>query len=108
MAVEPVEEGGDEQAVGMLGHGRTGLQVVEPLGHAVEHHRERRRATAVGDRPQLRPAERVALGDPDRVRVRDPSFCNLPSIPAMARGSLIADVIAIVASVDPVMGGVDR
>jgi NADH-quinone oxidoreductase subunit D len=45
---------------------------------------------------------------PYRVRMRDPSFCNLPALPAMARGRLIADVVACVASVDPVMGGVDR
>ena len=45
---------------------------------------------------------------PYRVRVRDPSFCNLPALPVMVRGRLIADVIACVASVDPVMGGVDR
>ncbi len=45
---------------------------------------------------------------PYRVRVRDPSFCNLPALPHMVRGRLIADVIACVASVDPVMGGVDR
>jgi NADH-quinone oxidoreductase subunit D len=45
---------------------------------------------------------------PYRVRLRDPSFCNLPIIPEMVKGRLIADVIASVASVDPVMGGVDR
>ncbi|HEX2030602.1 MAG TPA: NADH dehydrogenase (quinone) subunit D [Actinomycetota bacterium] len=45
---------------------------------------------------------------PYRVRVRDPSFCNLPALPEMVRGRLVADVIACVASVDPVMGGVDR
>jgi NADH-quinone oxidoreductase subunit D len=45
---------------------------------------------------------------PYRVRVRDPSFCNLPALPDMARGRLLADVVACVASVDPVMGGVDR
>ena len=45
---------------------------------------------------------------PYRVRMRDPSFCNLPAIPEMVQGRLIADVIACVASVDPVMGGVDR
>ncbi|MGH2724060.1 MAG: NADH dehydrogenase (quinone) subunit D [Actinomycetota bacterium] len=45
---------------------------------------------------------------PYRVRVRDPSFCNLPALPEMVRGRLLADVIASVASVDPVMGGVDR
>jgi NADH-quinone oxidoreductase subunit D len=45
---------------------------------------------------------------PYRVRMRDPSFCNLPALPALARGRLIADVVACVASVDPVLGGVDR
>jgi NADH-quinone oxidoreductase subunit D len=45
---------------------------------------------------------------PYRVAVRDPSFVNLQSVPMMITGRLIADVIAVVASVDPVMGGVDR
>jgi NADH-quinone oxidoreductase subunit D len=45
---------------------------------------------------------------PMRVHVRDPSFVNLQSMPAMSEGSLVADVIAAVASIDPVMGGVDR
>jgi NADH-quinone oxidoreductase subunit D len=45
---------------------------------------------------------------PYRVRVRDPSFCNLPALPEIARGRLVADVVACVASIDPVMGGVDR
>jgi NADH-quinone oxidoreductase subunit D len=45
---------------------------------------------------------------PYRVHVRDPSFVNLQAVPALTEGGLIADVIAAVASVDPVMGGVDR
>ncbi len=45
---------------------------------------------------------------PYRVRVRDPSFVNLQSLPAMIEGGLVADVIACVGSLDPVMGGVDR
>jgi len=45
---------------------------------------------------------------PYRVGVRDPSFVNLQTLPAMVRGRLVADVIACIASVDPVMGGVDR
>jgi NADH-quinone oxidoreductase subunit D len=45
---------------------------------------------------------------PYRVHMRDPSFTNLQSLPAMAEGGLIADVIPAVASIDPVMGGVDR
>ena len=45
---------------------------------------------------------------PYRVHFRDPSFTNLQSTAAMCEGSQIADVIAAVASIDPVMGGVDR
>jgi NADH-quinone oxidoreductase subunit D len=45
---------------------------------------------------------------PMRVHVREPSFVNLQSMPAMSEGGLVADVIAAVASIDPVMGGVDR
>ncbi len=45
---------------------------------------------------------------PYRVHFRDPSFTNLQSVAAMSEGGLIADVIAAVASIDPVMGGVDR
>ena len=45
---------------------------------------------------------------PYRVHVRDPSFVNLQAADLMSRGHLIADVIAVVASLDPVMGGVDR
>jgi len=45
---------------------------------------------------------------PMRVHVRDPSFVNMQSMPAMSEGGLVADVIASVASIDPVMGGVDR
>jgi NADH-quinone oxidoreductase subunit D len=45
---------------------------------------------------------------PYRVHFRDPSFNNLQAVPAMCEGGLIADVIVAVASIDPVMGGVDR
>jgi len=45
---------------------------------------------------------------PWRVHVRDPSFVNLQSVPEIVTGGLVADVIAGIASVDPVMGGVDR
>jgi len=45
---------------------------------------------------------------PFRVHLRDPGFVNLQAMPAMSEGSLIADVVAAVASIDPVMGGVDR
>jgi NADH-quinone oxidoreductase subunit D len=45
---------------------------------------------------------------PYRVHFRDPSFTNLQSLAAMAEGGMVADVIAAVATIDPVMGGVDR
>ncbi len=45
---------------------------------------------------------------PYRVRMRDPSFSNLQALPHMVEGGLIADAVAVISSVDPVMGGVDR
>lgn len=45
---------------------------------------------------------------PFRMRIHDPSFFNLQAIPDMLRGNLIADMMAIFASLDPVMGGVDK
>ena len=45
---------------------------------------------------------------PYRVHFRDPSFTNLQAVAAMCEGGLVADVITAVASIDPVMGGVDR
>jgi len=45
---------------------------------------------------------------PYRVHYRDPSFTNLQAVGAMCAGAQIADVIVAVASLDPVMGGVDR
>ncbi|WP_159941384.1 MULTISPECIES: NADH-quinone oxidoreductase subunit D [unclassified Nocardiopsis] len=45
---------------------------------------------------------------PHRVHFRDPSFTHLQAVAAMCEGGTVADVIAAVASIDPVMGGVDR
>ncbi|MGW7679480.1 NADH-quinone oxidoreductase subunit D [Kribbella sp. NPDC054772] len=45
---------------------------------------------------------------PFRVHFRDPSFANLQAMPIMCEGGQVADVIVAVASLDPVMGGVDR
>ena len=45
---------------------------------------------------------------PYRVHLRDPSFANLQALPALVEGGLLADVIAAVSSLDPVLGGVDR
>jgi NADH-quinone oxidoreductase subunit D len=45
---------------------------------------------------------------PYRVHMREPSFVNLQAAPAMCEGGMVADVVTAVASIDPVMGGVDR
>lgn len=45
---------------------------------------------------------------PYRVHFREPSFNNLQAVAALAEGGLLADVVIAVASIDPVMGGVDR
>ena len=45
---------------------------------------------------------------PYRMHCREPSFNNLQSTSAMCEGSMVADIIGAVASIDPVMGGVDR
>jgi NADH-quinone oxidoreductase subunit D len=45
---------------------------------------------------------------PVRWRIRPPAFINLSSLPKMCEGALLSDVIAINASVDIVMGEVDR
>ncbi len=45
---------------------------------------------------------------PARVHMRDPSFVNLQSFSHMAKGAYIADLIASLAMLDPVLGGIDR
>jgi NADH-quinone oxidoreductase subunit D len=45
---------------------------------------------------------------PYRVHFRPPSFINLQALPHMAKGGLVADLVALIASIDPVMGEVDR
>jgi NADH-quinone oxidoreductase subunit D len=45
---------------------------------------------------------------PARVHMRDPSFVNLQALKPMAEGSLIADLIASIAMLDPILGGIDR
>jgi NADH-quinone oxidoreductase subunit D len=46
--------------------------------------------------------------NPVRMHIRGPSFVNLQSLPHLMKDSLIADTVAIVSSVDPIMGDVDR
>ncbi|MDR5697032.1 MAG: NADH-quinone oxidoreductase subunit D, partial [Armatimonadota bacterium] len=45
---------------------------------------------------------------PVRVRVRAPSFSNLQALPTMVRGGMLADVVVAIASIDIVLGDVDR
>jgi NADH-quinone oxidoreductase subunit D len=45
---------------------------------------------------------------PYRMHVRGPSFVNLQSMPTMMKGAMVADAIAIISSIDPVLGEVDR
>jgi NADH-quinone oxidoreductase subunit D len=45
---------------------------------------------------------------PFRMRIHDPSFVHLQLLSLLVPGNLIADTMAINASLDPVMGGVDR
>ena len=45
---------------------------------------------------------------PYRLRIRSPSFNNLATLPHLVEGGLVADVVANIASLDPVMGEVDR
>ena len=52
----------------------------------------------------------VSVGEkkPYRCRVRGPSFCNLSVLGEISRGALIADIVAIIGSIDIVLGEVDR
>jgi NADH-quinone oxidoreductase subunit D len=45
---------------------------------------------------------------PYRMHIRGPSFVNLQTLPHMMHGGLIADAVAVISSVDPIMGEVDR
>jgi len=45
---------------------------------------------------------------PYRLHMRGPSFVNLQALPLLMRGGLLSDAVAVISSVDPVMGEVDR
>jgi NADH-quinone oxidoreductase subunit D len=45
---------------------------------------------------------------PVRMHVRAPSFVNVQALPHMMRGGLVADAVAVISSIDPVLGEVDR
>ena len=46
--------------------------------------------------------------NPYRFRMRDPSYISLQVMPVLMPGHLIADTLAVMASLDPIMGGVDK
>ena len=45
---------------------------------------------------------------PYRAHMRDPGFNHVQALPIMTEGAMLSDLIMSVASIDPVMGGVDR
>ena len=47
-------------------------------------------------------------GYPWRLKIRSPSFMNLQAMPVMMKGQMISDVVAIIGSMDPVMGEADK
>lgn len=47
-------------------------------------------------------------GEPWRLKIRSPSAANLQALAPMAEGSMIADVVAIIGSIDPIMGEADK
>ncbi len=47
-------------------------------------------------------------GSPWRLKIRSPSFVNLQALPTLLRGAMISDVVAIIGSIDPVMGEADK
>ncbi|MFA6570721.1 MAG: NADH dehydrogenase (quinone) subunit D [Bacteroidota bacterium] len=47
-------------------------------------------------------------GYPWKLKIRSPSASNLQGLPAMVEGSMIADIVAIIGSIDPVMGDADK
>jgi len=47
-------------------------------------------------------------GQPWRLKIRSPSFVNLQSISVMMKGAMVSDIVAIVGSLDPVMGEADK
>ena len=45
---------------------------------------------------------------PYRLRIRPPSFVNLSAIEKMAKGSMLADLVAVIGTLDIVLGEIDR
>ncbi len=47
-------------------------------------------------------------GQPWRLKIRSPSFCNLQALSILLKGQMISDVVAIIGSIDPIMGEADK
>jgi NADH-quinone oxidoreductase subunit D len=47
-------------------------------------------------------------GHPWKMKIRSPSFCNLQAVPIVCKGAMVSDVVAIIGSLDPVMGEADK
>ncbi|MGD0338999.1 MAG: NADH dehydrogenase (quinone) subunit D [Bacteroidota bacterium] len=47
-------------------------------------------------------------GYPWRMKIRSPSFVNIQSIPIVLKGAMISDIVAVIGSLDPVMGDADK
>ena len=47
-------------------------------------------------------------GNPWKCKIRSPSFINLQALPLMLKGQMVSDVVAIIGSIDPVMGEADK
>lgn len=47
-------------------------------------------------------------GNPWRLKIHSPSFMSLQALPFMVEGYLISDIVAIIGSLDPVMGEADK
>ncbi|MBP1690662.1 MAG: nuoD [Bacteroidetes bacterium] len=47
-------------------------------------------------------------GHPWRMKIRSPSTCNLSTLPIMLKGGMVSDIVAVIGSLDPVMGEADK
>ncbi len=47
-------------------------------------------------------------GHPWRLKIRSPSMVNLSALPVMIKGAMVSDIVAIIGSIDPVMGEADK
>jgi len=66
--------------------------------HAIEHSKGEQGYYLVSDGSPI----------PYRMRIRSPDFVNLQSLPYMAQGAMLADVVALIGTIDIVLGSVDR